>query len=339
MERGLFVTLHAISRQIAAMPNEFFLLRLIHSVTRCSCPGERLWTANQLSQAPIVSFLRGRNRQGFDIYLWPYANRGNAGYILLDLDRADSQIIETMRAAGHQPCLVLQTSPGHLQAWVHVSTITLEPAAATQIGRQLARTYGGDIASADWRHLGRLAGFTNQKPSRRQHSNFAPWVKVLHAQHGLARGGASLVEAAQSGLSPVCPPPPIDPRHAPLADDSLRPLASSQTIASSLSTATASAIYSRWMNRLRIAQRFSPPDWSIADLWIAKDLLSRRTPLAQVHAILRLGSPGLPSRHSDPEDYLRRTLARAALELQQAPFPARPNTAPRLTQPSHHDSA
>jgi hypothetical protein len=339
MERGLFITLHAISRQIAAMPNEFYLLRLIHSVTRCCCPGERLWTANQLSQAPIVSFLRGRNRQGFDIYLWPYANRGNAGYILLDLDRADSHIIETMRADGLDPCLVLQTSPGHLQAWVHLSATTLEPAVATQIGRQLARTYGGDIASADWRHLGRLAGFTNQKPSRRQHSNFAPWVKVLHAQHGLARGGASLVEAAQSDLSPACPPPPIDPRHAPLTDDSLRPSASSQPIASSLSPAAASAIYSRWMNRLRIAQRYSPPDWSIADLWIAKDLLSRRTPLAQVHAILRLGSPGFPRRHSDPDDYLRRTLARAALELQRVPFPARPSTAPINAQPSHHDSA
>jgi hypothetical protein len=190
MERGLFITLHAGSRQIAAMPNEFYLLRLIHSVTRCCCPGERLWTANQLSQAPIVSFLRGRNRQGFDIYFWPYANRGNAGYILLDLDRADSQIIATMRADGLEPCLVLQTSPGHLQAWVHVSATTLEPAVATQIGRQLARTYSGDIASADWRHLGRLAGFTNQKTSRRQHSNFARWVKVLHAQHGLTRGGA-----------------------------------------------------------------------------------------------------------------------------------------------------
>jgi len=72
MERGFFITLQAIGRQIAAMPNELYLLRLIHSVTRCCCPGERLWTANQLSQASIVSFLRGRNRQGFDIYLWPY---------------------------------------------------------------------------------------------------------------------------------------------------------------------------------------------------------------------------------------------------------------------------
>jgi hypothetical protein len=73
------------------------------------------------------------------------------------------------------------------------------------------------------------------------------------------------------------------------------------------------------MNRLRIEQPLSPPDWSIADLWIAKDLLSRRTPLAQVLAILRLGSPGFPRRHSDPVDCHLPPLARAALEL-RAPF-------------------
>jgi hypothetical protein len=73
-----------------------------------------------------------------------------------------------MRFRGHQPCVVLQTSPGHLQAWIQVSAICLEPATATTIARQLAHIYGGDLASADWRHLGRLAGFTNQKPLRRQ---------------------------------------------------------------------------------------------------------------------------------------------------------------------------
>ena len=39
MERGLFINLHAISRQIVAMPNEFYLLRLIHSVTRAVAAG------------------------------------------------------------------------------------------------------------------------------------------------------------------------------------------------------------------------------------------------------------------------------------------------------------
>jgi hypothetical protein len=73
----------------------------------------------------------------------------------------------------HHPCVVLQTSPGHLQAWVRVSPTPLDPALATHIGKHLARAYGADPASTDWGHLGRLAGFTNRKPTRRQPSGYA----------------------------------------------------------------------------------------------------------------------------------------------------------------------
>ena len=62
-------------------------------------------------------------------------------------------------------------------------------------------------------------------------------------------------------------------------------------------------------------RRFPHPDWSIADKWVAKELLRRGAPPLQIHTILRLGSPGFPRRHSDPDDYLRRTLACAAREL------------------------
>jgi len=319
--------MQAVRRQVAAMPNELYLIRLIHPVTRRSAPGERLWTGAQLSQGGIVSFLRSCNRQGFDVYIHPYAERRNAGYILVDLDHTDSRIIPTMRASGHEPCVVLQTSPGHCQAWVHISPTPLDPAVASAIGKQLARAYRGDLASTDWRHLGRLAGFTNQKPTRRQTNGYAPWVKLLHAQAGLATDGASLVQAAQLQLSlPSVPTYGIVAPDACALDGSDAHSACRQALHGPLTPAAAGKIYQQWMHRLRIPQRFSPPDWSIADKWIAKELLCRRTPTTQVEAILRLGSPGFPRRHSDPDDYLRRTLARAMLELQLAPFPA-------LTQP------
>ena len=326
MDRGFFLTLYAIRRQLAAMPHELYLIRLIHHHTRRPFPGERLWTASQLSHGATVGFLRLRNREGCDVYIQPYAEDRNAGYILLDLDLADPKIICTMRAQGHEPCVVLQTSPGHLQAWVRVSPTPLEPAVATAIGKQLARAYRGDLASTDWRHLGRLAGFTNQKPTRRQPNGYAPWVKLLHAQAGLALHGAALVQAAESQWSPAGPPPGSMFSLRPGAGGGADSTTSSRQAPSSLTPAAAADTYSRWMNRLRIPQRFSRPDWSIADLWIAKELLARRTPTAQVQAILRLGSPGFPRRHSDPEDYLRRTLARATLELQGEPFPARGST-------------
>ncbi len=342
IDRGFFLTLQAIGRQLAAMPNELYLIRLIHPVTRRAAPGERLWTATLLTRGATVRFLRAGNCQGYDVYLYPYADGRNAGYILVDLDHARPQILRTMQANGHEPCVVVQTSPGHLQAWIHVSPTPLEPATATQIGRQLAQTYGADRASTDWRHLGRLAGFTNQKPQRRTPAGYAPWVKLLHTRLGLATHGASLVQAAERRVT-LAPPPhrlALQPALPATTSVSLSP----DPWDCSLPPSVAVQIYQSWLHRLRIPQRFPQPDWSIADKWIAKELFRRGVPAAQVQAILRFGSPGFPRRHSDPQDYLRRTFARATLELQRAPFPARA-PAPGVpagrspAQPSPHSGA
>jgi len=123
------------------MPHDLFLNRLIHSATRRPFPGERLWTSALLLQPATVGFLRIRNCEGCDVYIHPYAENQNSGYILLDLDRATPSVLGTMRADGHEPCVVLQTSPGHLQAWIRVSVLPLQPAVATAIGKHLARTH------------------------------------------------------------------------------------------------------------------------------------------------------------------------------------------------------
>lgn len=318
MDRGFFITLQAVRRQLTAMPHDLYELRLIHGHTRKPFPAASLWTGFQLSRGTMVRFLRLRNRDGFDVYIRPYATKQNAGYILLDLDTADSPI-DTMRAHGHEPCVILQTSPGHLQAWVRVSQAPLEPTVATAIGHHLASTYGGDLASTDWRHLGRLAGFTNQKPIHRQPRGYAPWVRLLHARTQLATHGASLLAAAERGLSPS-PDPAIYPADHRATMPSQSAPAGMEPMATAITPAAAIAIYQRFLHRLRIPQRFPQPDWSIADLWIAKELLRCRTLTQQVHAILRLGSPGFPRRHAHPEDYLARTLRRAALDLQHARF-------------------
>lgn len=301
---GLNLTLRAVRRQIAAMPHDLYLVRLIHNQTRRAFPGERLWTAVQLIHPATLRFLRVRNREGCDVYIQPYAENRNPGYILVDLDHTGPQVVETMRADGLAPCVVLQTSPGNLQAWMHLSTTPLEPAVASAIGKQLAQRYGGDLASTDWRHLGRLAGFTNQKPQRCNGSGHAPWVKVLYAHAGLTVQGASLFQAAtDSGL-------PDRARRTTRIDALAHP-------------AAPAGIYAHWLHRLRIPERFPQLDWSIADKWIAKELLRQGTSTPQVAAILRAGSPGFPRRHSRPDDYLSRTITRAVIELEAAPFPRR----------------
>lgn len=324
MDRGFFVSLQTVRRQLAAMPSDLYQLRLIDRHTRKPVPAETLWTGFQLSRAGMIRFLRFHNARGCDVYIRPFAAKRNAGYILLDLDTAAPSMPERMRTDGYEPCVVTQTSSGRLQAWVRVSQAPLEPALATAIGQYLAHTYGGDPASTDWCHLGRLAGFTNQKPTRRGWSGYAPWVRLLHARTQLATNRRTLLETAARWLSPS-PKPTIrtslQPTAGPAAGSSTEPRIHPIT------PAAAAAIYHRFLHRLRIRRRFPQPDWSIADLWIAQELLRRRTSVEQIQTILRLGSPGFPRRHFQPEDYLARTLRRAALGLAQARFlapPARP---------------
>jgi RepB DNA-primase from phage plasmid len=205
--------------------------------------------ATQLGHAATVRFLRMRNREGCDIYVQPYTEHGNAGYILVDLDRTRSAVIESMRANGHDPCVVLRTGPGHLQAWTHLIASPLEPALATAAGKQLARIYGGELASTDWRHLGRLAGFTNQKPQRRTPGGYASWVRIVYTRVGLARNADGLLQsviqlpALTQGTSPEKPG---------ACAGRLQ-----NTVPPSIAAAEATRIYQDWMQQWPITERFS----------------------------------------------------------------------------------
>jgi len=319
VDRGLFLTRHAIQRQLGAMPHELYLVRLIHHASGRAFPGERLWTAPQLAHPDTLRFLRIRNREGCDVYLQPFAGNQNAGYILVDLDAAPPSVLESMRRNGHAPCVVLESSPGHWQAWIRVSATPLQPAVATAIGRYLARTYGGDPASIDWRHLGRLAGFTNQKPERRRSNGYAPWVQLRHAAPDWASQRTALLEQAGHSVHPTT-----------TAGAGLARVSMVQS-----PVPAAAQLYHVWLQRLRIAERFPQPDWSIADKWVAKELLGRGVPPATVAAILESGSPGFPRRHADPRDYLRRTLARACQELASARFPPPGGPCVDTARPGH----
>jgi hypothetical protein len=107
---GLTLTSQAIRRQLAAMPCELYLVRLIHNATQRPFPGERLWTAVQLANLATIRFLRARNCEGCDVYIHPYAPGRNVGYILIDLDDAEPAVLSAMHAHGHEPCVAADQS-------------------------------------------------------------------------------------------------------------------------------------------------------------------------------------------------------------------------------------
>ena len=288
---GLELTLAAIRAQLAAIPWPRYELRLIDAPRR-QCLATRYWTATQLLDPDTVRFLRARNQAGCDVYFRPHAASQNAGYVLLDFDDGPCPLA-AMRAAGHTPCLVVETSPGHQQAWVRVTSYSAMPAWATAVARRLALQYGADLASADWRHLGRLAGFTNRKPARLQPNGLPPWVRVV-----VWRRDGALSEVGSAAATAV----PDRVSHGPAAADmggGTRP----------------STLYWQCLDALGLLRRFPVPDWSIADYRVARLLLQGGCGAEQVATILRQSSPGFPRRHAHPDDYLRRTVQAAIASL------------------------
>jgi hypothetical protein len=78
---------------------------------------------------------------------------------------------------------------------------TLDEAASTRAAKLLAERYGGDLGSADWRHFGRLAGFTNPKPSRRLESGLQPFARLLEASGQVYRQAPVFIVEVRASLA------------------------------------------------------------------------------------------------------------------------------------------
>src|ERR1700738_4480522 len=117
-----------------------------------------------------IKWLRHENGKGAHIYIRP------AGTHSLSLiDDLTAEVIERMRADGFEPAVVVETSPNNFQAWLNHGQV-LEAAMSTRAAKALVERFGGDRSSADWRHFGRLAGFTNPKRERQLPSGMRPFV-------------------------------------------------------------------------------------------------------------------------------------------------------------------
>lgn len=123
-----------------------------------------------------LAWLRHENACGAHIFVRP---AGSSPLTLID-DLGEFGLA-SMRRAGFEPAVVVETSPGNFQAWLRHER-PLDRELATAAARALAERFGGDLSSASWRHFGRLAGFTNQKANRRLRNGLAPFVRLRESR-------------------------------------------------------------------------------------------------------------------------------------------------------------
>ncbi|MFM7220266.1 MAG: DNA-primase RepB domain-containing protein, partial [Nodosilinea sp.] len=104
-----------------------------------------------------------------------------------------------MTRQGHHPAVVVETSPMNYQVWIRLSKDPIPNALATQSAKVLAEHYDGDPNSADWRHFGRLAGFTNRKPVHMRSSG-SPYVLAHDCDGLIAPNAQDILHQAQTRL-------------------------------------------------------------------------------------------------------------------------------------------
>lgn len=171
---SLEITTDVVRKQVEAMGAEVFELGLFRmDATEAGGPPmlPRTWDVAGLMRS--IPWLRLQNAQGRNIYIRP---QGEHNLTLIDDLTRDA--IERMRREGFQPALVVETSPGNYQAWLkHPERLPRD--VGTAAARTLADRFDGDKKAADWRHFGRLAGFTNRKPKYQGIDGRFPFVRMV----------------------------------------------------------------------------------------------------------------------------------------------------------------
>ncbi|MBN9657144.1 MAG: hypothetical protein J0H49_03145 [Acidobacteria bacterium] len=200
-------TLVAVERQINAMGCEVYEIGLYKPHVPGSNSKEpemlpRTWDSATLLKS--VPWLRYQNSQARNIYIRP-----SGEHHLSMVDDLTANAVKRMRVEGFAPSLVVETSPDNFQAWLNHGQV-LPQGLSTVAARTLAAKFEGDKAAADWRHFGRLAGFTNRKAKYQSQNGAYPFVRIIDAKPGHVYAAAGeFVASVREVVSALDHPPRV----------------------------------------------------------------------------------------------------------------------------------
>ena len=189
-------TSELVRKQVEGMKSDVFELGLF----RVASSGDRrdaemlprAWDSDTLLRS--IAWLRLENMRGRNIYIRPQGE-----HHLSLVDDLSKSAIDRMITEGFQPAAIVETSPRNFQAWLnHGERLSRE--VGTAVARALASRFEGDTKAADWRHFGRLAGFTNQKEKHRQPNGLFPFVRLIESTGAVYQEAGKFVAGVREQL-------------------------------------------------------------------------------------------------------------------------------------------
>lgn len=251
-----------------------------------------------------MGWLKHKNANGWHVFVrpaWP------CGLVLLDdLNEAS---VKRLDADGLPPAALTETSPANFQAWVRLCDVgtRLSAPLMTAAARLLARVYAADMNSADHKHFGRLAGFTNRKSVYRRKNSTYPFV-ILHRYSGqVAPSGADILRDAKQAL---------------IANTPEKPRLQKVSLPTSAKNDTPGQLYQRIATSILMANQDKPwvndPDYSRLDWMVSQNMVAMGKSSHEIADAILKGSPNVYDRHTGngrAENYARHTAMKAAGEL------------------------
>lgn len=272
-------------RWAAAMPTDSYDIRAVWPDRAEHVPSV-LRTVTATGLPAVTPFLKAKNAAGYNLIGRPDDPR----YIFLDDISQDT--LKSIIAAGHRPCVVVESSPRNFQAFFDAGATTDE-LKAKALARYMASRWGGDLASADARHAGRLPGYTNRKIKHCRADGSYPYARLRTAT------------ARVDPLLTAMPADTLDDQQGARAARTLGNCATAVALASGDRSTFYDTLLAPYAARYGAAL-----DRSRADFAIARTLLVQGMPISEVAKILSASSKA--REHSQPQHYVERTVEAAA---------------------------
>ena len=259
----------------------------------------------------LIPQLRRRNAQGFDVYVTPIDH----AYHYIVVDDMKSGAARWLESLGHAPCLVQSSSAGNEQAVLKVERVERpdEQALANKVVQHLNTAYG-DPKFSGVVHPFRMAGFSNKKAGREN-----AFTRLLEASHRICRKTADLLQQLRQAADDL-----VERSRKKLQLEQIEAEAARQAKRSpdrfeidfdrdedpELGFRRAAAGVRAWVRLRGLTE-----DASRVDFRAAMAMLGAGWSEVQVRAGMFAGSDDLAARHTDPDDYVRRTVNKAGIEL------------------------
>lgn len=285
-------SLEAIQKQVTALGVERFEVGIREAKTGKMM--NREWSRDEVKQAS--AWLKRMNAKGNDIYIRPAGD-----HALVLVDDLKPEALARMKREGFAPAATIETSPGNYQVWVILTNQSLSADVRRIAAQSLAKHYGGDMNSADSRHYGRLAGFTNQKPQHTRDGQ-QPYVLAHDCPGKAATGALELLKRIDEGME--------KDKAEKERQRRLEAIQTAQTPAYGSSDPVRE--YQRQAQRL-LTRYGANADISKIDWMIAVDMAkSGRFAAQDIEKGIREASPNVESRKAGHiEDYAKRTAGKA----------------------------